>query len=116
MDTGLVIAFINGVVLLVGYLLSRRGSKESNRQQAAANVLAERDADWKRRGEVIVDLEKTIEQKDKRITHLLSVCSAAQLASIDTIAMLKQVLQSETAIEIAALGIQAAKRHEQEEH
>lgn len=116
MDTGLIIGIINGVVLLAGYLLSRRGSKESNKQQAAANVLAEREADWNRRGEVIKDLEQLVEQKDKRIVHLLSVCSTAQLASIDTIAMLKQVLQSETATEIASLGIQAAKRHEQEEH
>lgn len=122
-NTPLLIALINGVVLLVGYLISRRGSKESNKQQAAANVLAEREADWKRRGEVIEDLrqviedrDETIAQKDKRIIHLLEVCSRAQGASVDTIAMLKQVVRSETAQEIADMGIAEAARHEREDH
>lgn len=123
MDTTVLIAVINGVVLVVGYLISRRGSREANKQQQAANVLAEREADWKHRGEVIQDLRQAVEdrddtiaQKDARILHLLDVCSKAQLSSIDTIAMLKQVLQSETAAEIATLAISTAKKHEQEEH
>lgn len=122
-NTPLLTAMITNAVLVIGYLLSRRGSKESNKQQQAANALAEREADWKHRGEVIQDLREaiadrdlTIDQKDARIAHLLAVCSKAQLSSIDTIAMLKQVLQSETATQIAQLGLEAAKRHEQEEH
>lgn len=123
MDTTVLIAVINGVVLVVGYLISRRGSREANKQQQAANVLAEREADWKHRGEVIQDLRQavddrddTIAQKDARILHLLDVCSKAQLSSIDTIAMLKQVVRSETAQEIADMGITEAARHEREDH
>lgn len=123
METAVLVGIINGAVLLVGYLLSRRGARESNKQQIAANTLAEREADWKRRGDVIADLEKsnadkdrTIEAKDRRIEHLLLVCSKAQSASVDTIAMLKQVVRSETAEEIAKMGIDAALLHEKEDH
>jgi len=122
-NTPLITAVITNIVLLVGYLLSRRGSREANKQQQAAAILAEREADWKHRGEVIQDLrqavedrDKTIATKDQRIEHLLTVCSTSSLASIETIAMLKQVVQSETAKEMADMGVLAIKRHEQEDH
>lgn len=116
METTVLNALIGGVVLVIGYLLSRRGAKEANKQQIAANVLAEREADWKRRGDIIADQDKMIEAKDKRIAHLLEVCTKAQAASLDTIATLKAFLRDEVAREIAEAETQRALRHEREEH
>lgn len=116
METTVLNALIGGVVLVIGYLLSRRGAKEANKQQIAANVLAEREADWKRRGDAISDLERMLGAKDKRIAHLLDVCTKAQAASLDTIATLKAFLRDEVAREIAEAETQRALRHEREEH
>lgn len=115
-DTGVLIALINGAVLAVGYLFTRRGVKEVNRQQVAANLLSEREADWKRRGDVIADQDEIIQKKDARIAHLLQVCTLSHAASVETIATLKQVLRDEVAKEIADLEIQRALKHEKTEH
>ena len=54
----LIVALTGAAALLVSVITSRRGEQQKGEQQAAADELAERDMQWKQRGDVIEDLRE----------------------------------------------------------
>lgn len=116
METAILVALISAVALLLGHIINKQGTKAQLLQAEAANKLLERQEDWKRRGEIIEDLERERERLKKRLITAQTNCYTNLRYSTEVIEMLQKIVRDETAQEIGLEALERIAKHLGEDH
>lgn len=116
METAIIVALITAAVGIIGYFFDRKGKREAQIQQNKANELTERQQDWARRGDIIDDLTEQIARKQAQIEqgHAREILLQQEIeylrtskqGILNTVRLLKDVLNDEVAVALAQLEIE----------
>lgn len=118
METAIIVALITAAVGIIGYFFDRKGKREAQIQQTKANELTERQQDWVRRGDIIDDLTEHMarmqeeidrgREREARCREEIEALRRSKQGILNTVHLLQNALQDETARALAQLEIDKA--------